>query len=61
MIGAISLQLPKYATKAITSIEAKPIAPLEMGKKDCQQTREAFGHLKELGPKNLPNTRMKIE
>jgi hypothetical protein len=61
MIGVTSLQLSKYATNAITSIEARPITPLEMGKEDCWQTREAFGHSKELGPKSLPYMRMKVE
>jgi hypothetical protein len=33
MIGVTSLQLPKYSTKAIISIKARPIPPLEMGKR----------------------------
>jgi len=61
MIGVTSVQLPKYATKAITSIKARPIPPLKMGKEDCQQIREASGHSKKIGPKNLPNARMNVE
>jgi hypothetical protein len=61
MIGATSIQLLKYATKAITSIKARPIPPLKMGKEDCQQIREASGHSQKIGLKNFPNTRMNVE
>jgi hypothetical protein len=46
---------------AITSIEARPISPLEMKKKVCQQIKGTSKHSKELGPKSLLNTRMKVE
>jgi len=35
MIKVTSPKLPKYAVRAIISMEIKPIPPLEMGRKIC--------------------------
>jgi hypothetical protein len=45
MIKVISPQLPKYITKAIASIEIRPIPHLEMGREVADKLRE---------PPNIP-------
>jgi hypothetical protein len=41
MIRAIRPQLPKHTTVVIIFAKTRPIPPLEMGKRACQQTKKA--------------------
>jgi hypothetical protein len=61
MTNITSAQLPKKVTSSMVFARIKPILPLEMGNITSQCTKGAFKHSKQLGPKRLLQTCMRIK